>query len=180
MTTRKSEVLLHPVRLRIVLAVADDEVTTAEIATRLPDVPQATLYRHIARLSEAGILDVVDERQARGAVEKTYRVNATEVSIDADEAADMSVEDYFRAFTAFTGILLESFGRYLNSPGADPIEDGVSFRQARMWLTDDELAALATDVASALGPYLATERTPERSPRLLSTILMPDPTPRGD
>jgi DNA-binding transcriptional ArsR family regulator len=179
MTTRKSEVLLHPVRLRIVLAVADDEVTTAEIATRLPDVPQATLYRHVARLADAGIFDVAGERQARGAVERTYRVNAAQAVIHADEAAEISNDEYLRAFTTFAGTLIETFGRYLNTPGSTPADDGVSFRQARMWLTDEELAALVKDVATALAPYLDTARSPQRTPRLLSTILMPDPTPTG-
>ena len=179
MTTRNSEILLHPVRLRIVLAVANDEATTTEISRRLPDVPQATLYRHIAKLADAGILDVTGERQARGAVERTFRVNAAQAVVGAREAGDMSADEYFRALTAFSGILIETFGRYLNMPGSDPSRDGVSFRQVRLWLTDDELTSLVTDVTTALGPYLDIERAPERSPRLLSTILMPDPTP-GD
>lgn len=78
MATRRSDILLHPVRLRIVLTAAGDEVTTADIAKRLPDVPQSTLYRHIAKLAGAGILDIVGERQARGAIERTYQVNATQ------------------------------------------------------------------------------------------------------
>ena len=81
MVTRRSDILLHPVRLRIVLTVAGDEATTADIAERLPDVPQATLYRHIAKLADSGILDIVGERRARGAVEKTYSVNADRANV---------------------------------------------------------------------------------------------------
>ena len=50
----RSDILLHPVRLRIVLAVANDEITTADLAERLPDVATATLYRHIATLLDKG------------------------------------------------------------------------------------------------------------------------------
>lgn len=132
MATRRSDTLLHPVRLRIVLAAAGDEVTTAAIAERLPDVPQATLYRHIAKLADAGILEVVSERQARGAVEKTYRVNSDRASLGAPEAAGMSIEEHFEAFTTFTGALVEAYARYLNTSAADPATDGVSFRQARL------------------------------------------------
>ena len=177
MTIRRSDILLHPVRLRIVLTTAGEEVTTSDIAERLPDVPQATLYRHIAKLADAGILDIVGERQARGAVERTYRVNTTQASVSADEAAEMSAEEHFQAFTAFAGILIETYGRYLNTPGAEPAEDGVSFRQTRIWLTDRELESLVGDVTTALARYLDFKKTPDREPRLLSTILMPEPMP---
>ncbi|MCL1600937.1 MAG: helix-turn-helix domain-containing protein [Actinomycetia bacterium] len=180
MATRRSEILLHPVRLRIVLATAGDEVTTADIAKQLPDVPQATLYRHIAKLTDAGILDVVGERQARGAIERTYRVNATKASIGTAEASKMSADEHFEAFTTFAGALIESYGRYLNTPGSEPAADGVSFRQARLWLTDHELDALVTDVTTALARYLDFNKTHERTPRLLSTILMPEPEPTDD
>ena len=180
MATRRSDILLHPVRLRIVLTAAGDEVTTSDIAKRLPDVPQATLYRHIAKLADAGILVVVGERQARGAVERTFRVNNSHASIGASEASEMSAEEHFEAFTTFAGILIESYGRYLNTPGSKPATDGVSFRQARMWLTDRELDRLVADMTTVLARYLELPMASERTPRLLSTILMPDPVATDD
>ena len=175
MPTRRTDILLHPVRLRIVLAVAGDEATTADIARRLPDVPSATLYRHIAKLTDAGMLDVVGQRQVRGTFERTFRVNATQASVGADKVAGMSSEEHFEAFTTFVGILIETYGRYLKAPDSDPAVDGVSFRQVRMWLTERELASLVIDVAAVLAEYVDLEETPERDPRLLSTILMPEP-----
>lgn len=180
MTIRRSDVLLHPVRLRIVLTAAGDEVTTADIAKRLPDVPQATLYRHIAKLADAGILDIVAERQARGAIERTYRVNATRANVGAAEASDMSADEHFEAFTTFAGVLIETYGRYLKTPGSSPATDGVGFRQARLWLTDHELDQLVADVTTALVRYVNFQETPERTPRLVSTILMPDPVSKSD
>ena len=180
MTVRRSDILLHPVRLRIVLATAGDDVTTADVARRLPDVPQATLYRHIAKLADAGILELVGERQARGAVEKTFRVNTARASLGVDEAAAMTAEEHFEAFVTFVGVLIETYGRYLDTPGAEPSVDGVSIRQARLWLTDSELAGLVADVTTVLTRYLGHTKTPERTPRLLNTILIPEPTPPND
>lgn len=175
MSISRSDILLHPVRLRVVLAVAGDEATTTEIAKRLPDVPQATLYRHIAKLADVGILEISGERRARGAVERTFRVNTTLASIDSDEAAIMTVEQHLQAFTTFAAILVEGYGRYLDDPDSSPATDGVSFRQTRLWLTDRELAELVADVTTALAPYVGFRRTKERTPRLLSTVLMPEP-----
>lgn len=175
MATGRSDILLHPVRLRIVLASVGDDVTTADIARRLPDVPQATLYRSIAKLADAGILDVVSERKARGATERTYRVNAAQVSVGVAEASEMSAEEHLEAFVTFAGVLIETYGRYLKTRGSNPARDGVSFRQARLWLTDSELDELVTDMTLLLARYLDHTETPKRTPRLLSTILMPEP-----
>lgn len=180
MATKKSDILLHPTRLRIVMSVAGDEVTTTDIAKRLPDVPQATLYRHIARLADAGMLEVSGERKARGAVERTYRVNTVVASIDSESAKEMSNDEHLEAFTTFVGVLIESYGRYLDDPGADPSADGVSARQARLWLTDAELDDMVAAVASALAPYLDLEEGSGRKSRTLSTILLPEPRPERD
>lgn len=176
MATR-SDLLLHPVRLRIVLAAVGDEVTTADISERLPDVPQATLYRHVAILTRAGVLDVVSERQTRGAVEKTLTVNADRARLGPEDAKGMSPDDHLEAFTVFVGALIDTYGRYLKTPGAQPANDGVSYRQARLWLTDSELEELWAELTEVLGPYVDRERTPERTTRLMSTIFMPEPTP---
>jgi DNA-binding transcriptional ArsR family regulator len=180
MTKRRSDILLHPIRLRIVLMVSNDELTTTNIAKRLPEVPQATLYRHIAKLVEAGMLEIASQRQARGAMERTYRVNTSHAGLSTDEVENMSPEEHLQAFMVFTGILIDTYGRYLATPNPNPAADGVSFRQARLWLTDGELQSLVTDVAEALAPYVDLKTSPTRKPRLLSTILMPEPVSTHD
>ena len=68
-----AELLLHPVRLRIMQAfLGDRALTTSQLSAELSDVPAASLYRHVARLVRANVLQVVAERQVRGAVERTY------------------------------------------------------------------------------------------------------------
>ena len=65
-----SELLLHPVRLRIVHAVIDGEpFTTSDLCVRLPDVSQATIYRQVALLAAGGLVELDREDRVRGAVE---------------------------------------------------------------------------------------------------------------
>lgn len=66
MSNARANLLLHPVRLRIVTAAAGRELTAADLAAALPDVPQATLYRHLKRLVDGGMLAVVAENPVRG------------------------------------------------------------------------------------------------------------------
>lgn len=174
MDRTKPDVLLHPVRLRIVLAIAGEELTTAQIGEHLADVPPATLYRHVAILAEAGLLEVVKERRSRGGVERTYRLVSTKANIGAEGAASMSRDEHMAGFLAFVGALVGDFGRYVDHPESNPGKDTMGYRQAAMWLTENEQRELLDKLVAVLEPYLAHEWTYQRSRSLLSTILIPD------
>ena len=50
------ELVLHPVRLRIITALHGRKMTPGELAEDLPDVPQATLYRSARQSRTSGII----------------------------------------------------------------------------------------------------------------------------
>src|SRR5262245_25297643 len=126
----------HPVRLRIVHAVADGATfTTAQLCERLPDVAKATVYRQVAVLAEGGILDVVSERRVRGAVERGYRLDPARTVFDEDTVAALTIDDHRRGFAAVTASLLAEFELYLSRADADPVADQASYRQAALWLS---------------------------------------------
>ena len=169
-----ADLLLHPVRLRVVQALLDGRtLTTSQIREHVPDVSTATLYRHVGVLADAGVLEVVDEQRVRGAVERTYRLQVTAADVDADALAAMTPEDHRRAFTAFIAGLLGEFDRYLDRGRPDLAADGVSYRQAALWLSDEELHELLGEVRAAVGARVANGPAPGRTRRLLSTVLMP-------
>lgn len=169
-----TELLLHPVRLRVLqLLVGDQQLTTAQLAEQLPDVPTATLYRQVARLVEAGILVVVGERQVRGAVERTYGVDLRAVHVGAEDAAAMSAEEHRAAFTAFVAGLLAGFDRYLAGPGPDPAADRVGYRQTTLWLTDEELDELAAEVREAVARRQQHPPGQGRRRRSWTTVVLP-------
>src|SRR6185295_3581858 len=119
MTETRADILLHPARLRILMAVSGRQMTPQQIAAVLPDIPQATLYRHINRLCAAGILTVVQETRVRGAVEKVYTVSEEAATLTGEEFAQASREDHLRYFTAFTASLLSQFRIYLRQEKLD-------------------------------------------------------------
>jgi Helix-turn-helix domain len=168
-----ADLLLHPVRLRIVQAfLGERPLTTAQLSAELSDVPSASLYRHVARLVDAGVLQVVSERRVRGALERTYMLRLAAASIGPDEIASMSADDHRQAFMAFVAGLLADVDRYLQRDDADPLRDGVGYRMAGMWLDDAEHAELLRDLVRVLQPRLANAPRKGRRRRILATVLL--------
>src|ERR1044071_3339364 len=96
-----ADLLLHPVRLRIVKAfLGDRALTTSQLAAELEDVPPGSLYRHVARPPRAGGLQVVAERRVRGAVERTYTLRPAAAHIQPGEARAMTREEHTRGLLA--------------------------------------------------------------------------------
>src|ERR1700761_5513803 len=109
-----ADLLLHPVRLRIVKAFLGNRTLTArQLAAELPDVPPATLYRHVDRLADAGVLRVVSERRVRGTVERTYGLDLLAAQVQPGPLAAMTADDHARAFVAYVAGMLGDFDRYL-------------------------------------------------------------------
>jgi len=174
MTT--AELLLHPVRQLILKAfLGDRPLTTSQLAAELPDVPAGTLYRHVARLTKAGLLQVVNEQRVRGAVERTYMLRPVAARIPPGEAAAMSREQKSQVFMAFVAGLLADFDRYIATASADPAHDAADFRVGALWLSDSDFAAFLRDLAMVLQPRLANAPGKGRRRRLLYTVFLPAP-----
>jgi hypothetical protein len=168
-----ADLLLHPVRLRIIEAfLGDRALTTAKLRAELPDVSSASLYRHIAILVDAGVLSVVAERRVRGALERTYVLRVSAASINLDELESMSREDHRNAFMAFVAGLLGDFDRYLSRETIDPLRDGVGYRIAGLWLDDAEHAEFLRELTRVIQPRAANAPSRGRRRRILGTVLL--------
>ena len=173
----RTSLLLHPVRLRILQAALGREVTTAQLAEWLEDVPTATLYRHVAALLDGQVLEVVQERLVRGSAERTLRVALPAASVEADEVTALSPAEHLDAVTAFLAGVLQAASDYLTSPGARPATDGYGYRQVAVWADEQELAELTASIRDLLHSGAARPPGPGRQRRVLTTVLVPDPVP---
>lgn len=168
----KADLILHPIRMRILMTVAGRRLTTAQIAAALSDVPQATLYRHIQTLVQAEILVVAEERPVRGAVEKVYALDDGSARIGMAEALRMSKDDHLRLFTAFVMGLIGEFERYLNREDARPALE-IGYQKLPLQLSEDDLRKLGAELSQVLLNYAHQPPAPERRTFYFSTVLMP-------
>lgn len=81
-----AEIVMNPVRQRIFQYFLLHETgTVKELRKALPDVPSASLYRHIKILADSSILTVVGENRIRGTVESSKTRRITLISAPTNE-----------------------------------------------------------------------------------------------
>jgi DNA-binding transcriptional ArsR family regulator len=170
----KRDLLIHPVRLRILSHLAGKQMTTAMLAAALPEIPQATLYRQIKILVDGGMLTVVGESEVRGAVERTYTLTKGSDRLTAQDLANLSGEDHLRYFGIFTATLLDAFGSYLEQADlAHLLEDGLAYNHVVLYLTESERESLRTALLSAVQGVMNHQPSAERRPYTLASVVIP-------
>lgn len=169
----KADIVLHPIRFRILMIVSGRRVSAQQIISALPDVPQASAYRHIARLVEAGILQTMEETTPRGTVEKTYTLPDQAADLSREEMAPVSSEDHMRYFTAFVTLMMSQFRAYLDRKDQGGKDLGHYWSEA-FYLTDAQYEHFVKALKSIEGLVTAHKPGPERRRRLLFTAIIPD------
>lgn len=175
MPATKADLVIHPVRLRIIQALfGGTHLTACQISERLPDVPMASLYRHLSQLVAGGVLTVVAERPVRGTVEKVYALVEHAANVGPAEYGRQTNEDHLRYFRMFLLLLLGDFQRYLaQHEQADLAADGVLYYQLPFYLSDEEFKQLIETLKTTLAPARANQPAPQRQRRLLSILAVP-------
>lgn len=175
MAKSTADVVLHPVRLRILQALLGGrELTAQQLSAEIDGVSTATVYRQLATMVDAGLLQVVKEHRIRGAVERTYGLAANPREVTAADLAAMTPTEHKQAFAAFVASLLASFDHYIDQGDVDLVRDGVSYRHNALWLSDAELQELLQKTRELYLPYAVLGPGEGRMRRLMSTVTILD------
>ncbi|MFC7550762.1 helix-turn-helix domain-containing protein [Plantactinospora sp. GCM10030261] len=172
----RAEMLLHPVRIRIVSEFTGRPRTVRELAEALPDVPQATLYRHVAALLGGGVLEQVGERPARGPSERVYRVAPGADRIAPEQLDTVPVAEQRTMFAVFAASLIDSFAAYVEGGDAVPSADGLSYNRAVVNLSRQERLDFAGRFATLVAEVLAVPPAPHRRRYHIASCFIPAPT----
>ena len=160
-----AEVVMNPVRQRIFQYFLLHETgTVKELKKALPDVPNASLYRHIKILADHSILMVVSENRIRGTVESVYHLNkdALATEDESGNAVQMSL----------LGICA-SFARYFASGHVDPQKDMLLLTNCTLLLTDEEFSSFLSEINEIALKYMKAEVTESSKMRQITLISAP-------
>jgi DNA-binding HxlR family transcriptional regulator len=171
----KAEVVIHPDRMRIINTIGGGRLTPRQVAAALPEIPQATLYRHLKLLHDHEILEVVDQRQINGITELTYAVKAHSTRFTREEFAAIPAADHQRYFAVFLGVLASLSNAYFDQPEYDTTADGMTYFIACLNLTPEQRRQLRLDLLSLVETYAKAE-LPGALPTQLGVAFVPDIT----
>ena len=142
-----AEIVMNPVRQRIFQYLLVHETgTVKEIRKALPDVPSASLYRHMKILTENAILMVVGENRIRGTVESIYQLNKRALEIEDADGSGLQ--------TALLGICA-SFAKYFSSGHADPKKDMLLMTTCTLKLNDEAFMDFLSEINQVAVRYMA-------------------------
>lgn len=166
--------LLNPIRMKIFQHVLMNEgVTTGDLAKALPDVPQASLYRHINKMVQDEILSVASENKVRGVYEKVYAIQNNPLTAVNQVVEEEDREQLYKLCYTFAMSLLMDFGDYLKRDKIDLQGDKVGFRSIPLYLSDAESDRFLRGLYDLLEGVLEHEPSEERTLRKFSYTFMP-------
>lgn len=136
------DLILHPVRFRILETLIGESLTTQAIAERLPDVPKSTIYRHVKLLLESDMIAVDEMHPVRGAVEKSYRLNQP-LRLGPEELAEMTPEEHVHTFRTYVMTLVQGYSNFVHSAAdggrLDMVAHRVGYTEISLFATTAEL-----------------------------------------
>lgn len=160
-----AEVVMNPVRQRIFQYFLLHEAGTAkELKKALPDVPTASLYRHIKILADHSILTVVSENRIRGTVESVYQLNRE--ALAAEDESGTAVQMALLRIGA-------TFAKYFASGSAAPQKDMLLLTNCTLLLTDEEFSQFLSEINDIALKYMKVKAAEGSKTRQITLISAP-------
>ena len=160
-----AEVVMNPVRQRIFqYFLLHDTGTVKELKKALPDVPSASLYRHVNILAGHAILAVVGENRIRGTVESIYRLN---------KKALATVDESGNAVQMALLSICASFARYFAGGHADPKKDMLLLTNCTLQLTDEDFLRFLSEINEVALKYMQIDAVDGSKTRQITLISAP-------
>jgi len=165
--------VIHPVRFRILQSLMVEEKSTKEIARQLKDIPASSLYRHLKILLDGGYIAVAEIRLVQGIQEKVYRLDRSPRLGQAD-LTGVTHEDHLRFFTIYVMTLLQGFAEYLiASPELDFIADNTGYSEAVIWVSPEEFAEFTRSINRSLAPLLENQMGSRKTKQKIAIVTHP-------
>lgn len=174
MNKKLMDCFTNPIKCKLLMEIHSSGRATAKRLSEIySDIPQATLYRYLKRMTDDGILKIAEENQVRGTIEKTYAL-----AISLNEEIQGSMESnpgdaLMMMFINYMMGLMKQFQDYCKRPDIDIKSDMLCFSLAPIYATNEELEAAMTEFGKITQGLLANQASPERKLRTIGMIVTP-------
>ena len=159
------EIVMNPARQRIFQYLLVNETgTVKEMRKALPDIPSASLYRHVKILLDNGILTVVEENRIRGTVESVYKLNKK--TLEQNDSTGLSVQ-------ASLLRLCGAFAKYFSEGDVNPVKDMLLLTACTLKLTDEEFAEFFSEINQVALKYMSIKPHEGSKTRQITLISSP-------
>lgn len=178
MSDSKVDLIFHPIRIRIVAELTGREMTVKDLASALPDVAQATLYRHINTLLEGGLVEIVEENPVRGTVERVYALREGSLNLAPEDFAGMSRPDYEEGFAMILASFMADAKRYMDyqeraGKEINPAADKVGLTKIQVHMSEEEYATMFQQFCAMLDGIMHNKPGSGRKRYSLGFLLFP-------
>ena len=149
---KKTDLILHPVRLQILSTLSGQQLSTKEIADILHSIPASTIYRHMKVLLDNDLIKIVDSRSVKGTIENIYTITQP-AHLNAEDMKHVSRDQHFQYFLQYILSLMDGFHRYLNHPGEiDMAKDFVGYSETYFYINEEEMLEFGKRLQTAFEP----------------------------
>ncbi len=174
---KKADLIIHPVRLRIMQVLTAKALNTQEISDGLADVPKSSIYRHLKLLLEGGLIAVAETNLVKGIEEKRYQLVVTP-HLSADDMADLSASEHLNYFNAYLMTLLREYADYLSAAEQrnrriDLLADRVGYTELHFHASDAEMNTLQSEINAAVLKLVKNESGDDRRRQKMAFITHP-------
>lgn len=168
------DILTNPTKCKIFIEIQKCKETTARhLSDTFSDIPPATLYRYLKKMTNDKVIKIVHQTQVRGTIEKTYAI-AIDIKKEFQDILDTnSGEAYMQAFMQFILGFVELFQNYCHQDNIDIEKDGSGFSLNPLYLTDTELENIIRNIRGAIKPYDDNKPTKDRKLHSIGVIVSP-------
>lgn len=164
------KILLHPYRFLIVATLGEGESSTKKLQEKLPNIPQAAMYRNMKKLEKANIIKKISQKKVRGAVQATYALN---FSMEKMKLDDDSVETYLNAaYTMFFSYVHNTLAKHMILKSKKDSNINLSkFNTIKIHIKKDKIDEFRMETEKLLEKYLVQQGDTYQ----LTTFLVPEP-----
>lgn len=165
--TPKVELILHPVRLRIIQALSGRTLTIPQLIKALPDLPPNFVELHMETLKENGMVKQIEDG--------SYGIVKGQDTLSDDELSAITPEQYIHYFNVFVTGLQQNFANYVNATGG--MKDCEMYFDEYFYMSDEEYGEFMTQVLELFQKTQYTRHSAGKKRRKFAVVMHDDYSP---